>query len=104
MTRLLLCITAVLALTTPASTLTPDWIPTGEWQCGPHVRVIVSSDGLGALDWYVFGAWFNNHYTLRRGQLFYNAIPCAAIGNVWPHIPRRGIVKDTDDDNQGEEK
>ena len=50
----------------------PGWIPTGEWQCGPNVRVIVSIDGYGAMDFLVIGAWFDNHYTVRRGQLFYN--------------------------------
>jgi hypothetical protein len=29
----------------------------------------------------VIGAWFDNHYTLRRGQLFYNGVPCAAVGD-----------------------
>jgi hypothetical protein len=62
----------------------PGWIPTGEWQCGPHVRIIVSSDGRESLDFFVIGAWFDNHYTVRRGQLFYNSIPCASVGNVWP--------------------
>jgi hypothetical protein len=71
----------------------PGWIPTGEWQCGPHVRVVVSTDGRDGLDFLVIGAWFDNHYTVRRGQLFYNAIPCAAIGKVWPWGPKRQTAK-----------
>ena len=85
-----------------AQSSAPGWMPTGEWQCGPHVRVIVSSDGLGGLDWFVTGAWFDNHYTVRRGQLFYNAIPCAAVGNVWPPQPpprKKQIAKDNADCN-----
>jgi hypothetical protein len=73
--------------TTVALGQSPGWIPTGEWQCGPHVRVVVSIDGYGAMDFFVKGAWFDNHYTVRRGQLFYNGIPCAAVGNVWPPQP-----------------
>ena len=67
----------------------PGWIPTGEWQCGPNVRIVVSIDGYGAMDFLVIGAWFDNHYTVRRGQLFYNSIPCASVGNVWPPQPAR---------------
>jgi hypothetical protein len=33
---------------------------------------------------FVTGAWFDNHYTMRRGWIFYNGIPCVARGNVWP--------------------
>ncbi len=65
-----------------------QWTPTGEWQCGPYVTVTVSTDGVDGLDWFVRGAWFDNHYTLRRGQLFYNATPCMATGTVWPAFPR----------------
>jgi hypothetical protein len=65
----------------------PGWIPTGEWQCGPHVRVIVSIDGYGAMNFNVIGAWFDNNYTVRRGALFYNGVACAAVGNVWPPQP-----------------
>ena len=73
--------------TTVALAQAPGWIPTGEWQCGPNVRVVVSIDGYGAMDFFVIGAWFDNHYTVRRGQLFYNAIPCTSVGNVWPPQP-----------------
>jgi hypothetical protein len=89
MTRLLLSTATVLALVTSASAQAPGWIPTGEWQCGPHVRVVVSIDGYGAMDFFVVGAWFDNHYTVRRGQLFYNSIACASVGNVWPPQPPR---------------
>ena len=67
----------------------PGWIPTGEWQCGPNVRIVVSIDGYGAMNFFVAGAWFDNNYTVRRGQLFYNSIPCASVGNVWPPQPPR---------------
>jgi len=77
------------ALITPAYAQTPGWIPTGEWQCGPNVRIVVSIDGYGAMNFFVRGAWFDNNYTVRRGQLFYNAIPCASVGNVWPPQPPR---------------
>jgi hypothetical protein len=93
MRRFLLSTATVLALVTFANAQTPGWIPTGEWQCGPHVRVIVSTDGFGALDWFVVGAWFDNHYTLRRGGLYYNGISCAAVGNVWPNLPPRKKVR-----------
>ena len=89
MKRLLLSSATVLALVTSASAQAPGWIPTGEWQCGPDVRVVVSIDGYGAMDFLVIGAWFDNHYTVRRGQLFYNSIPCASVGNVWPPQPPR---------------
>ena len=58
----------------------PGWIPTGEWQCGPYVRIITSTDGSMGVNFEVIGAWFNNNYTFRRGQLFYNGTPCAALG------------------------
>jgi hypothetical protein len=64
----------------------PGWFATGEWQCGPYVRIIVSTDGGEGIDWFIIGAWFDNHYTLRRGQLFYNGIGCATVGDVWPPI------------------
>jgi hypothetical protein len=89
MKRILLRSITALALITPAYAQAPGWIPTGEWQCGPHVRVVVSIDGFGAMDFFVQGAWFDNHYTVRRGQLFYNAIPCVSVGNVWPPQPPR---------------
>jgi hypothetical protein len=93
MKRLLLYTAATLALVTSASAQSPGWTPTGHWQCGPYVRVTVSTDGFGALDWLVVGAWFDNHYTLRRGELYYNGSPCAAVGNVWPNLPPRRKVK-----------
>lgn len=100
MKRLFLYSVMAHALITPAYAQAPGWIPTGEWQCGPHVRVVVSIDGYGAMDFFVIGAWFDNHYTVRRGQLFYNAVPCAAVGNVWPPSPppRRTTTKESDND------
>jgi hypothetical protein len=53
------------------------------------VRIVVSIDGYGAMNFFVAGAWFDNNYTVRRGQLFYNSIPCASVGNVWPPQPPR---------------
>jgi hypothetical protein len=87
MIRTFAMVAIVAAMVTPASAQAPGWIPTGEWQCGPNVRVIVSIDGFGAMDFFVKGAWFDNHYTVRRGQLFYNSVPCASVGNVWPPQP-----------------
>jgi hypothetical protein len=84
MKRLLLA-TIVFAFVTsaaPAQQVAPGWRATGEWQCGP-VKVISSTDGFGGVDFFVVGAWFDNHYTLRRGQLFYNGVPCAALGDPW---------------------
>jgi len=89
MKRLLLCLVMARALITPAYAQAPGWIPTGEWQCGPNVRIVVSIDGYGAMNFFVAGAWFDNNYTVRRGQLYYNSIPCASVGNVWPPQPPR---------------
>jgi len=107
MKRLLLCSVLAHALITPAYAQAPGWIPTGEWQCGPNVRIVVSIDGYGAMNFFVAGAWFDNNYTVRRGQLFYNSIPCASVGNVWPPQPppRKKRVADkscTDPDYPGE--
>ena len=91
MTVMTVMTAGVLATLGPSVALAqaPGWIPTGEWQCGPNVRVVVSIDGYGAMDFFVIGAWFDNHYTVRRGALFYNSIPCTAVGNVWPPQPQR---------------
>ena len=99
MKRLLLYSVMAHALITPAHAQNPGWIPTGEWQCGP-VRIVVSIDGYGAMDFFVAGAWFDNHYTVRRGQLFYNSVPCASLGNVWPPQPsrKRQATVDNEDD------
>jgi hypothetical protein len=68
----------------------PGWFITGEWQCGPHVRIVTSTDGGDGVDFLIIGAWFDNHYTLRRGQLYYNGTPCAAFGNpIGGPAPRR---------------
>jgi hypothetical protein len=64
----------------PAQQVAPGWFSTGEWQCGPYVRIITSTDGRDGMDFLVIGAWFDNHYTLRRGQLYYNGIPCTLFG------------------------
>jgi hypothetical protein len=60
----------------------PGWFPTGEWVCkGGLVRIISSTDRLGAVDFEIKGAWFDNHYTLRRGGMFYNGEPCVVVGD-----------------------
>jgi hypothetical protein len=64
----------------PAQQVASGWFATGEWQCGPYVRIITSTDGRDGMDFLVIGAWFDNHYTLRRGQLYYNGIPCTLFG------------------------
>jgi hypothetical protein len=72
-----------------AQPVAPGWTPTGEWQCGP-VRIITSTDGGFGIDFFVVGAWFDNHFTLRRGQLFYNGAPCVAVGSpIGGPQPRR---------------
>jgi hypothetical protein len=66
----------------------PGWVATGEWQCGP-VRIITSQPANGSIgtDFYVIGAWFNNHFTLYQGDtLYYNGVPCQTI-NYRP-LPR----------------
>jgi hypothetical protein len=66
-----------------AGTIQPaaaQWRETGGWQCGPFVRVTTSIDDIDGIDFFVRGAWFDNHYTLRRGELFYNGVPCAPFG------------------------
>jgi hypothetical protein len=73
-----------------APQVAPGWFVTGEWQCGPHVRIVTSTDGGDGIDFLIIGAWFDNHYTLRRGQLFYNGTPCAAVGfPIGGPAPRR---------------
>src|SRR5580765_8268936 len=52
------CLVMAHALITPAYAQAPGWIPTGEWQCGPNVRIVVSTDGYGAMNFFVAGAWF----------------------------------------------
>jgi hypothetical protein len=82
-----------------AQPVAPGWTPTGEWQCGPHVRIITSVDGGHGIDFFVVGAWFDNHFTLRRGQLFYNGAPCLAVGQpIGGPMPRRTRVPDRPSD------
>src|SRR6476646_4271234 len=71
----------------------PGWFPTGEWQCGPYVRIITSTDGGQGVNFEVRGAWFDNNYTFRRGQLFYNGVPCGAIDRPFGFgpPPRRDV-------------
>jgi hypothetical protein len=89
MTRYFILALALLAAQ-PALGAPPGWYETGGWQCGPHVRIITSIDGGDGIDFFVIGAWFDNHYTLRRGQFYYNGVPCAAFGHPFgPPPPRR---------------
>jgi hypothetical protein len=77
-----LMLTMLVALVSAARAQTPGWHPTGEWQCkGGIVRIISSTDGRGAVNFEIKGAWFDNHYTLRRGNMFYNGTPCITIGD-----------------------
>jgi hypothetical protein len=80
MKRLLLTTIVFACVTSAASAQAPGWRPTGEWQCGPYVRIITSTDGRDGMDFLIIGAWFDNHYTLRRGQLYYNGNPCTLFG------------------------
>ena len=78
----------------------PGWHPTGEWQCGSRVRIITSHDGGDGINFEVIGAWFNNNYTFRRGQLFYNGMPCLAIGQpIGSGMPRRARVPTEPEDD-----
>jgi hypothetical protein len=93
----ILAILALVAASVPqpanAQQPAPGWSPTGEWRCGPYVRIITSTDGGFGVNFEVIGAWFNNNYTFRRGQLFYNGTPCAAIGRPFGfgEPPRRNV-------------
>jgi hypothetical protein len=60
---------------------------------------------LAALIFSSKGAWFDNHYTIRRGQLYYNGIPCVGLGDPFGFGPpprrkvkERGCVPDKADE------
>jgi hypothetical protein len=77
----------------PHSEAAGQWQPTGGWQCGPHVRITTSVDGRDGINFFVTGAWFSNNFTLRRGQLFYNGVPCTVIGDplgIGARFPKLG--------------
>jgi hypothetical protein len=89
MTRTLITIAALaICLASPAVAQSPGWHPTGGWQCGPHTQISTSVDGRDGIDFFVAGAWFDNHFTLRRGDLFYNGVPCAPFGSPFGLPPR----------------
>jgi hypothetical protein len=49
------------------------------------------------MDFYVVGAWFDNHFTLRRGDLYYNGVLCAPFGRPLDTIlgpPRKPVKLD----------
>jgi hypothetical protein len=100
---------ALLGAVQPVWAQAPGWHPTGGWQCGPHVRIDASTDGRDGMDFFIRGAWFDNHYTMRRGQLFYNGVPCAQFGFPLGPPPRpasqvrpRECVPDTVDAKPGD--
>ena len=72
-------VAALLASTAANAQTSPGWSYWNEWQCGPYVRIVVSIDGKGGTDFFVRGAWFDNHYTLRSNGLFYNGIACVEV-------------------------
>jgi hypothetical protein len=86
-------------LAAPASAQSPGpgWLPTGEWQCGP-VRIVASVDGFGAVNFQINGAWFDNNYTLRRGQLYYNGMPCATLGRPMAFATPRKAAANEDEE------
>jgi hypothetical protein len=38
-----------------APQVAPGWFITGEWQCGPHVRIVTSTDGGDGIDFLIIG-------------------------------------------------
>ena len=81
----------------------PGWIATGEWQCGP-VRIITSrpANGTIANDFYVIGAWFDNHFTLYGGDvLYYNGVPCQTITYPLPRPRPHAKAPPVDKDEWG---
>lgn len=46
-----------------------------------HVRIITSTDGRDGMDFLVIGAWFDNHYTLRRGAALLQRHPLHSVRN-----------------------
>jgi hypothetical protein len=93
MTLICVVIFMVFMAIRPAPAQTPGWREIGYWQCGP-VRIITAGDGFGGIDFFVIAAWFDNHYTLQRGQLYYNGLPCIAYGDPFSALrPIRRPVK-----------
>ena len=86
MKRLLLSSATVLALVTSASTRKP---PAGYRPANGNAAPMCGSSCpvMGARAWicFVIGAWFDNHYTVRRGQLFYNCIRRALLSAMCGH-------------------
>jgi hypothetical protein len=72
-------ITIALLAATIAVGSAHGWQQTGGWQCG-FARVTTSNDGLGGIDFFVTGAWFDNKYTIRGDMLFYNGELCTPFG------------------------
>jgi hypothetical protein len=88
MTRTLIAAAVLAILASPAMAQSPGWRPTGGWQCGPHTQITTSTDGRDGIDFFVAGAWFDNHFTLQRGDLFYNGVPCVPFGYPFGPPPR----------------
>jgi hypothetical protein len=105
MTRTLIAAAVLAILAFPAMAQSPGWRPTGGWQCGPHTQITTSTDGRDGIDFFVAGAWFDNHFTLRLGDLFYNGVPCTPFGFPFgppPRVSSKECVPDTKEAQPGD--
>ncbi len=87
----------LLAAMTSCAKAAPGWKYTGGWVChGGRVNVTHSNDGLGSVDFFVVGAWFDNHYTLRGNALYYNGELCRPFGRPFMDNFRAPMVRSGD--------
>ncbi len=71
----------LLAAMTSCAKAAPGWKQTGGWLCkGGSVTIIHSNDGRGAINFFIASAWFDNNYTLRGNDLYYNGELCRRFG------------------------
>ncbi len=71
----------LLAAMTSCAKAAPGWKYTGGWVCKDgRVSVTHSNDGLGAVNFFIAGAWFDNNSTLRGNALYYNGELCRPFG------------------------